>query len=217
MLCYHWHSSSLNENEWLNILQTFCLVAATNSSPNLLRYKKNHPATSKQLYRIEPKVLVFCAVEKHPRVISRHDENQHIGNNGYQFLGSTAELQPSSCGAYQDVMRYCARLMLIGEPVMVTCLSLVLSNWLPILIWAPETWRISLIFVPCLPMMEPISCEDREEHNEGNHTRWSGRNYLLVGMANLAPWLFSIWLVNYKSLYYLPLMVFRKQTWTFWM
>lgn len=50
--------------------------------------------------------------------------------------------------AYQEVMRYWAKLMLTGVPVMVTWRSLVPSSWLPILIWAPDTCLISLILVP---------------------------------------------------------------------
>lgn len=54
--------------------------------------------------------------------------------------------------------------MAIGVPVMVTWRSLVLSIWLPILIWAPDTCRISFILVPWRPMIEPISCgEDERE------------------------------------------------------
>lgn len=62
------------------------------------------------------------------------------------------------CRAYQEVMRYWAKLMLTGVPVMVTWRSLVPSSWLPILIWAPDTCLISLILVPWRPMIEPISC-----------------------------------------------------------
>lgn len=60
--------------------------------------------------------------------------------------------------AYQEVMRYWAKLMLTGVPVMVTWRSLVPSSWLPILIWAPDTCLISLILVPWRPMIEPINC-----------------------------------------------------------
>lgn len=62
-------------------------------------------------------------------------------------------------GPYQEVMRYWAKLMLTGVPVIVTWRSLVPSSWLPILIWAPDTCLISLILVPWRPMIEPISCK----------------------------------------------------------
>lgn len=84
----------------------------------------------------------------------------------YKIFDSTGDLSditmnPScSFDAYHDVIRYWARLMAIGVPVMVTCRSLVLSIWLPILIWAPDTCRISFILVPWRPMIEPISCGD---------------------------------------------------------
>lgn len=47
--------------------------------------------------------------------------------------------------------------MLTGDPVMVTCRSLEPSVWFPILMWAPDICRISLILLPCRPMMQPIS------------------------------------------------------------
>lgn len=47
--------------------------------------------------------------------------------------------------------------MLTGLPVMVTCLSLEPSVWLPILMWAPDICLISLILLPCRPMMQPMS------------------------------------------------------------
>lgn len=47
--------------------------------------------------------------------------------------------------------------MLAWEPVMVTCLSVEPSTGLAILIWAPDIWRISLIFAPWRPMMQPMS------------------------------------------------------------
>lgn len=47
--------------------------------------------------------------------------------------------------------------MLTGDPVMVMCRSLEPSVWFPILMWAPDICRISLILLPCRPMMQPIS------------------------------------------------------------
>lgn len=59
--------------------------------------------------------------------------------------------------AYRALIRYSARLILAWEPVMVTCLSVEPSTGLAILIWAPDIWRISLIFAPWRPMMQPMS------------------------------------------------------------
>lgn len=83
-------------------------------------------------------------------------------------------------------MRYWARLMAMGVPVMVTWRSLVLSIWLPILIWAPDTCRISFILEPCLPMMEPISCEqDQTERNVVSfHSPWSSMKISLLAVMN---------------------------------
>lgn len=41
---------------------------------------------------------------------------------------------------------------------MVTCLSPAPSAWFPILICAPDIWRISLILLPWRPITQPISC-----------------------------------------------------------
>ena len=79
------------------------------------------------------------------------------------------------------LMRYCARLMLAGVPVMVIWRSDDPSMALAILICAPDIWRISLILVPWRPIMQPISWEgnggwtqyggtsDRRMCCEGNH------------------------------------------------
>lgn len=78
------------------------------------------------------------------------------------LLAVTTQMVEGVTGSHQEVMRYWARLMLTGVPVMVTWRSLVPSSWLPILIWAPDTCRISLILVPWRPMIEPISCGGTE-------------------------------------------------------
>lgn len=54
-------------------------------------------------------------------------------------------------------MRYWARVMLTGVPVMVTWRSLEPSVWFPILMCAPDICRISLILLPWRPMMQPMS------------------------------------------------------------
>ncbi len=59
--------------------------------------------------------------------------------------------------SYLALMRYCATLMLAGEPVMVMWRTAEPSVAPAILIWAPDIWRISLILLPCLPMMQPMS------------------------------------------------------------
>lgn len=66
-------------------------------------------------------------------------------------------VQSSLLSSYRALIRYSARLMLAWEPVMVTCLSVEPSTGLAILIWAPDIWRISLIFAPWRPMMQPMS------------------------------------------------------------
>lgn len=60
------------------------------------------------------------------------------------------------------LMRYSARLMLAGEPVMVTWRSVDPSTGLAILIWAPDICLISLILAPWRPMIHPISCSGEE-------------------------------------------------------
>lgn len=58
---------------------------------------------------------------------------------------------------YLALMRYCARLMLAGVPVMVIWRSDEPSMALAILICAPDICRISFILVPWRPIMQPIS------------------------------------------------------------
>lgn len=62
--------------------------------------------------------------------------------------------------AHLALMRYWARLMLAGVPVMVIWRSDDPSMALAILICAPDIWRISLILVPWRPIMQPISWEE---------------------------------------------------------
>ena len=63
------------------------------------------------------------------------------------------------------LMRYSARLMLAGEPVMVTWRSVDPSTGFAILIWAPDICLISLILAPWRPMMHPISCRGEEQQS----------------------------------------------------
>ena len=60
-------------------------------------------------------------------------------------------------GPHLALMRYWARLMLAGVPVMVIWRSDDPSVALAILICAPDICRISLILVPWRPIMQPIS------------------------------------------------------------
>lgn len=60
-------------------------------------------------------------------------------------------------GSHLALMRYCARLMFAGVPVMVIWRSDDPSVALAILICAPDICRISLILVPWRPIMQPIS------------------------------------------------------------
>lgn len=59
--------------------------------------------------------------------------------------------------AHLALIRYCARLMFAGVPVMVIWRSDDPSVALAILICAPDICRISLILVPWRPIMQPIS------------------------------------------------------------
>lgn len=71
-----------------------------------------------------------------------------VTSDPFKCMSPTVIHGMAVCRAYQEVMRYWAKLMLTGVPVMVTWRSLVPSSWLPILIWAPDTCLISLILVP---------------------------------------------------------------------
>ena len=62
--------------------------------------------------------------------------------------------------------------MLVGEPVIVTCRMGEPSDVLAILMWAPETWRISLILLPCLPIMQPMNWAERESKNKPGSTHY---------------------------------------------
>lgn len=74
-------------------------------------------------------------------------------------MRSEALSPPVTCPSptHQAVMRYWARAMETGEPVMVTCRSPAPSAWFPILICAPDICRISLILLPWRPITQPIS------------------------------------------------------------
>lgn len=63
---------------------------------------------------------------------------------------------------YLALMRYWARLMLAGVPVMVIWRSDEPSMALAILICAPDICRISFILVPWRPIMQPISWKKAE-------------------------------------------------------
>lgn len=73
------------------------------------------------------------------------------------FLSTCCSVMDVLQLAHRALIRYSARLILAWEPVMVTCLSVEPSTGLAILIWAPDIWRISLIFAPWRPMMQPMS------------------------------------------------------------
>lgn len=74
----------------------------------------------------------------------------------YPYLPTLCAVQ-WSVGVYLALMRYWARLMLAGVPVMVIWRSDDPSMALAIFICAPDIWRISLILVPWRPIMQPIS------------------------------------------------------------
>lgn len=68
-------------------------------------------------------------------------------------------------GSHLALMRYCARLMFAGVPVMVIWRSDDPSVAFAILICAPDICRISLILVPWRPIMQPISWEEKHGGN----------------------------------------------------
>lgn len=68
-----------------------------------------------------------------------------------------AETQKVELKGYLALMRYWARLMLAGDPVMVIWRSDEPSMAFAILICAPDICRISFILVPWRPMMQPIN------------------------------------------------------------
>lgn len=72
-------------------------------------------------------------------------------------LSVLLDQRQGSASTHLALMRYWARLMLAGVPVMVIWRSDDPSVALAILIWAPDICRISLILVPWRPIMQPIS------------------------------------------------------------
>lgn len=93
--------------------------------------------------------------------------------------------------SYRALIRYSARLMLAWEPVMVTCLSVEPSTGLAILIWAPDIWRISLIFAPWRPMMQPMSWGGKtDDSHRGRHDR------KISPEARSSSWLTSFGMVS---------------------
>lgn len=88
-------------------------------------------------------------------------------------------LTDAPCDPHLALMRYWARLMFAGVPVMVIWRSDDPSMALAILICAPDIWRISLILVPWRPIMQPISWEEDEEK------RRDGRMSFLSVVTNL--------------------------------
>ena len=85
-------------------------------------------------------------------------------------------------GSYLALIRYWATLILAGEPVIVTCRMGEPSAVLAILMWAPETWRISLILLPCLPIIQPINWTERKSKNKPRST-----HYLQIRQLNSCP------------------------------
>lgn len=87
------------------------------------------------------------------------------------------------------LMRYWARLMLAGVPVMVIWRSDDPSMALAILIWAPDIWRISLILVPWRPIMQPISWEESGKVLKGRSQRKHSLCYRKYGsFCNICNW-----------------------------
>lgn len=82
-------------------------------------------------------------------------------------------------------IRYCARLMLAGVPVIVIWRSDDPSIALAILIWAPDIWRISLILVPWRPIMQPISWK----HKAGRlKSVWKMNDFFKNFFNTIAHW-----------------------------
>lgn len=88
--------------------------------------------------------------------------------------------------SYRALIRYSARLILAWEPVMVTCLSVEPSTGLAILIWAPDIWRISLIFAPWRPMMQPMSWGRTGKTRETISTREDANSKKII--SNKSKW-----------------------------
>lgn len=98
-----------------------------------------------------PKILLNALETNYPqrREIAHYGLSVHsLTFDPFKCTSPAVTHWMAVCRAYQEVMRYWAKLMLTGVPVMVTWRSLVPSSWLPILIWAPDTCLISLILVP---------------------------------------------------------------------
>ena len=94
-----------------------------------------------------------------------------FGIDGYKAKEVYSWLAPGEVFptvAYRALIRYSARLMLAGDPVIVTWRSVDPSTGLAILIWAPDIWRISLIFDPWRPIMQPISYDREEEEQQSD-------------------------------------------------
>lgn len=94
-----------------------------------------------------------------PDLYYRHSHSDVV------FIWDCAGAQLLELKGYLALMRYWARLMLAGVPVMVIWRSDEPSMALAILICAPDICRISFILVPWRPIMQPISWEKTKSLN----------------------------------------------------
>lgn len=86
--------------------------------------------------------------------LSRSIQDRHLLESRQSNLAEALSLTKQT---YLALMRYCAKLMFAGDPVIVTCRSAEPSVALAILICAPDICLISFILLPCLPIMQPIN------------------------------------------------------------
>lgn len=86
--------------------------------------------------------------------LSGSTQDRHLLESRQSNLAEALSLTKPT---YLALMRYCAKLMFAGDPVIVTCRSAEPSVALAILICAPDICLISFILLPCLPIMQPIN------------------------------------------------------------
>lgn len=86
--------------------------------------------------------------------LSGSTQDRHLLESRQSNLAEALSLTKPT---YLALMRYCAKLMFAGDPVIVTCRSPEPSVALAILICAPDICLISFILLPCLPIMQPIN------------------------------------------------------------
>lgn len=130
-----------------------------------MSFKKRKRSRRKRKQRVR---ILIQSTERSSELeqIQPHPETQQICPLQQLVLSSGCGVKhggtwPPCVMSHLALMRYWATPMLAGEPLIVTWRMAEPSVALAILMCAPETWRISLILLPCLPIMQPIN--QREE------------------------------------------------------